>query len=82
MAVVQRTPYQEFVEFVVSRPTLEQITEFRLSDESEARISLLLEYNRTRKLTEDEEAEMEDFSRLEHIVRMMKIRAWEILDKA
>jgi len=79
MTVVQRTPYQEFVEFVVSRPTLEQITEFRLSDKSEARISLLLEYNRTRKLTEDEEAELEDFSRLEHIVRMMKIRAWETL---
>ena len=46
MAIAQSTAYEEFVEFITSSPTLEQMADFRLSDTSEARISYLLEANR------------------------------------
>jgi hypothetical protein len=75
MAVLQRTPYQDFAEFMTSSPTLEQIAHYRLSDESEARISYLLEANREGTITPEETDELDDYTRLEHIVRLVKIRA-------
>ena len=81
MAIAQLQAYDEFVEFITSSPTLEQIAEFRLSDVSEAHISGLLEANRTRTLTAAEEAELDEYLRLEHIMRKAKIRAFEKLDQ-
>lgn len=81
MAIAQLQAYDEFVEFITSSPTLEQIAEFRLSDVSEARISSLLEANRSRRLTSLEEAELDEYIRLEHIMRKAKIRAFEKLDQ-
>lgn len=81
MAIAQSTAYEEFVEFITSSPTLKQIAEFRLSDAAEAQISYLLEANRNGTITDDEEAELDDYLRLEHIMRRAKIRAFEKLDK-
>lgn len=81
MAIAQLQAYDEFVEFITSSPTLEQIAEFRLSDVSEARISSLLEANQNRRLTSSEEAELDEYIRLEHIMRKAKIRAFEKLDQ-
>ena len=80
MAIVHLRPYDEFIEFITSSPTLEEISTFRLSEESEAHISQLLERNRTQKLTGQEEAELDEYLRLEHIMRKAKIRAFEKLD--
>ncbi len=77
MAVVQRTPFQEFADFMTSSPTLKQISEFRLSEESEERINDLLEANRKGTIKPDEHEELEDYARLEHLMRMVKIRAFE-----
>lgn len=82
MAVIQRTPYQEFAEFVTSSPTLEQIAAFRLSDESDAHISYLLQANRDGVLSPEEEAELADYTRLEHLMRIVKIRAYEKLGRS
>jgi hypothetical protein len=81
MAVAQRTPHQEFAEFMTSSPTLEQIAEYRLSDASEARISYLLEMNRNETISPEEEEELNDYTRLEHIMRLIKIRAFEKLGR-
>lgn len=80
MAVVEIDAYDEFVEFITSGPTLEQIATFRLSPAADQRISVLLTANRQRRLTDAEEAELGEYLRLEHIVRKAKIRAWEKLD--
>ncbi len=80
MAIVQISAYDEFIEFISSSPTLEEMTEFRLSDESENHISRLLEANRQRRLSPTEESELDEYLRLEHIMRRMKIRAFEKLD--
>jgi len=81
MAIAQLKAYDEFVEFMTSTPTLEAISQFRLSDESEARIHALLDANESRKLTPEEEAELDEYLRLEHIMRKAKIRAFEKLSQ-
>jgi hypothetical protein len=80
--VVKLTAYDEFVEFITSSPTLEEIATFRLSEVAEARISELLTANRNRRLTDDEQAELDEYLRLEHMVRKAKIRAYEKLDQS
>jgi hypothetical protein len=80
MAIVQISAYDEFVEFITSRPTLEQIAEYRLSDETEAHISALMERNNQGALSAEEETELDEYLRLEHIMRKAKIRAFEKLD--
>ena len=75
MSVVLRTPYQEFADFITSAPSLKTISEYRLSDDSEARISYLLEANRTGMLTPQESDELDDYTHLEHLMRIVKIRA-------
>lgn len=79
MKVAQLTAYDEFVEFITSLPTLEQIIAFRLSDHAEARIRELLDANQRRRLSDDEAAELEEYTRLEHLVRKAKICAAEKL---
>ena len=81
MAAIQLTAYDEFVEFITSSPTLEDIANFKLSEASQARINELLDANRNRRLTDAEEAELDEYVRLEHIVRKAKIRAYEKLDQ-
>jgi hypothetical protein len=81
MAIVQISAYDEFVEFITSLPTLEQISEYRLSDETEAQISALMERNNEGALSADEETELDEYLRLEHIMRKAKIRAFEKLDQ-
>jgi hypothetical protein len=81
MAVIQRTPYQDFAEFMTSSPTLRQIADYRLSDVSEARISYLLAANREGTITPDEQQELEDYTRLEHLMRIVKIRAFAKLGR-
>lgn len=75
-----RSPYYaEFVEFVTSRPTLEEMANYRLSESSEARLSALLEANRNGTLTLEEQTELDDYIRLEHLLRMLKYSALEKL---
>lgn len=79
MHVITRQVHSEFAEFITSNPTLEDIANYRLSDESEARISYLLETNREGTLTPEEREELDEYLHLEHIMRLAKIRAIEKL---
>jgi hypothetical protein len=71
----------EVLDFLLSSPTVHQIAEFHLSDESDTRVEYLLEANRKGTLTPEERAEIEEYLRLEHFVRMLKIRAYAKLRK-
>lgn len=79
MAIVQISAYDEFVEFITSTPTLQQIADYRLSHETEALISALMERKNQGKLSAEEEVELDEYLRLEHIMRKAKIRAFEKL---
>jgi len=75
MVFIPVTAYDEFAEFIALPPTLEAVAEFRLSDELEARIHDLLVNNRSRALTAEEQAELDEYVRVEHMMRMAKLRA-------
>lgn len=78
MTVVPVPTYDEVLEFLLSSPTPEEILAFDPSPEAQARVRALLDANRD-PLTPQEQAELEEFSRLEHFVRMLKIKAREKL---
>jgi hypothetical protein len=82
MAVIRETIDDEVIEFMLSQPTLEAIANFRLSTDSEQRVNYLLEMNRRGTLALAEEAELNDYLRLEHIMRKAKIRAIQLLDSS
>lgn len=81
MVVMPVTAYDEFAEFISLPPTLEEIAEFRLSDELESRIRDLLVSNRSRALTAEEQNELDEYVRVEHLMRMAKLRAVAKLKK-
>jgi len=80
MAIAHLAAYEEFVEFITSSPTLEQISELHFSHATEARISALLQANREGILAADEAAELDEYLRLEYLMRKAKLRAIEKLD--
>lgn len=77
MSVTFHPPYEEFVNFITSSPTLREIAEFRLSEAIEERIEYLLDQNGEGVLTPDEKSELEDFLRVEHLMRRAKQVALE-----
>jgi hypothetical protein len=79
MAVKLHPVLEDFIEFITSSPSLEQIVDFTLSEPAQARVSELLDANRNRRLTDEETAELDEFQRIDHMVRRAKIRALQKL---
>ena len=75
MSLIRSSPYEEVYDFLLSAPTPEAVIAFRPSEETQARVRVLLEANRNGTLGADEQAELDEFSSVEHFVRMLKIRA-------
>lgn len=69
----------ELVDLLLSRPSLEEIVNFRLSDAMEQRVSALLDANRAGIISQDEQEELDNYLVFEHAVRRAKIRAYERL---
>lgn len=69
------SPFEEVYDFLLSTPTPEQIISFRPSEATQSRIRELLELNREGNLQAEEQAALDEFSRVEHFVRMLKARA-------
>ncbi|MBI1927821.1 hypothetical protein HYR99_26730 [Candidatus Poribacteria bacterium] len=63
------------LEILAGLPTPEEILALRPSEALQARISALLEKNRTDGLTPEEEQEWEGYQYLEHLVRLAKAKA-------
>ena len=79
MAAIQTNSYQEVVDFMAAQPSLEDLSTFRFSDAVEAYIHDLLEANANRRLTDAEAADIDEFDKLEHMMRMVKLTALERL---
>ncbi|MFN8451002.1 MAG: hypothetical protein U0521_21095 [Anaerolineae bacterium] len=61
-------------DFLLSAPTPEAVIAFRPSEETQTRVHYLLEANRSGTLNDAHEAsELDELSRVEHFVRMLKI---------
>ncbi len=75
----ERTPSDEIVDFLLSRPTPEQVINLRASDPAQERLRYLLDGNRNNTLNDAERAELETYIQLDNLVAKLKTRAYEML---
>ncbi|MBT9317307.1 hypothetical protein [Leptothoe spongobia] len=71
--------YQEVVDFLISRPTSQQIIGFKVSDQSQTRLQNLLQKNREASLSPAEKGELDLYEQLDHLVSLLKVRAFSNL---
>ena len=67
--------WNEVDEFLTSTPTPQQILDFHPSESTQERLRDLLDANRSRQLTADEEEELNETLAVETFMRRLKIRA-------
>lgn len=79
--ITDASGYTEILDFLLESPTPEQIIEFRPSEALQERMSALLEANRNGIMTPEERAELDEFMKIEHLMRMLKARAHLKLSK-
>ena len=78
MTVAPVPTYDEVLDFLLTSPSPKEIVAFRPSQEVQARVRYLLDANRN-QLTADEQAELDEYAQVEHLMRMLKIKAREKL---
>jgi len=72
--------YLEIVDFFASGTTPQTVIDFQPSPAAQQRALELLELSKQDQLTPEQESELEHFTELEHILRMAKARARQILE--
>jgi hypothetical protein len=68
-------PYEEIIDFIAAGTTPESVVAFRPSKLAQERVEQLIEGSKSGSLTAEEQAELDDFLQLEHIMIMAKARA-------
>ena len=71
--------YFEIIEFIAAGTTPEAVVNFLPSPEAQVRVAELIEREKETGLLPDERAELDHFMELEHILRMAKAKARQIL---
>lgn len=67
--------YAEVIEFLVSGPPPREIISFKVSEKAQARLRKLLDKNRESLLTSAEQAELDLYEQIEHVMILLKARA-------
>ena len=70
--------YEEVVEFIAARGPREVI-EFKPSDAARQRVWELIEREKTGNISSDEKAELDHYMEVEHLMRLAKARARQLL---
>ncbi len=73
--------YQEVLDFLIKRPTPEEIMTFKVSSQAQTRLQALLEKNRSAILSPMELAELDVYEQLENIMILLKARAYSEFNK-
>ena len=71
--------YLEIIDFIAGGTTPEAVAAFHHSPEAQQRVSELLEQEKEGQLSRDEQADLDHYEELEHILRMAKAKARQIL---
>jgi hypothetical protein len=71
----EKTVKDVVTDFLGSAPVLEEIAAYRLPDELQERAHDLLEKNREGTLSDEEQAEMEEFRQIDHLLTLVKAKA-------
>ena len=74
-ALPTTTLLDDILEFVLARPTLEEIVAYKVPEELDQRLHYLLDRNSQDSLQLEERAELDEFLRIGHILRMLKAKA-------
>jgi len=67
--------FEEVSDFLASGPTPEQIIAYKVSEALDERLHYLLDLNSQGEIGSDERAELEEFLRINHLLRMIKLKA-------
>ena len=67
--------YDEIVEFIAAGSTPASLLQFHPSDETRQRVHDLIRKEKDAGLLPEETAELDDYLKLEHLMRMAKARA-------
>lgn len=73
--------YDEIINFIAEGTTPEKVINFHPSEETQMRAQELLHKEKEMALTQDEKSELDYFMLLEHIMRMAKAKAFQLIDK-
>jgi hypothetical protein len=79
-ATIFTLAYQEFIDFLASIPTLEQIADFKLSDAAQERVEDLIDKDRENEITPYEKAELDKYFQYRHIMILLKAGARRAID--
>ena len=77
--VTESPAYFEIIDFIAAGSTPVALAEYRPSPEAQRRIDDLIEREKEGGVSIQEKAELDHFMELEHILRMAKARARQIL---
>lgn len=69
---------EEVLSFLMTAPTPQQIIDFRASNTAQERLRFLLEVNRQGVISDQERYELDDASRWNHLVILMKAKAHKL----
>lgn len=64
--------YRTLVDFLANKPTPAEVLAFRPTPAMQERLAILLERSYLQHLTTTEQAELDEFERIEHLVIMLK----------
>ena len=71
----------EIIDFIGTGTTPETVANYRPSPEAQLRVAELIAREKEASLTPEEKSELDRFVELEHILRMAKARALQILSR-
>jgi hypothetical protein len=72
LSPVPNEVYRYILEFLISRPSPEEIMDFGPTPAMQARATDLLEKNRSGNLSALESAELDEYMRINHLITMLK----------
>ncbi|HBE17365.1 MAG TPA: hypothetical protein DEG17_00755 [Cyanobacteria bacterium UBA11149] len=71
--------YDEMIEFIAAGTTSQSLINFQLSDSAQERLEDLVYRHKTGELTPEEKKELDYFLILEHIMTLIKARAYKYI---
>ncbi len=71
--------YQEVLDFLIESPIPQDIVNFKVSQQAQTRLQILLDKNREATLNEMEIAELDVYEQLEHLMILLKARAYSVI---
>ncbi|MPZ19694.1 MAG: hypothetical protein GEV06_17500 [Luteitalea sp.] len=71
--------YEEIVDFLAAGTTPGTLVAFRPSEGTRARVSYLIDREKTDSLSSEERSELDHYLQLEHLMRLAKARARHLM---